>query len=178
VERRKSNMIKKIYLSKSKAANPELVMSVKKAIKEHSIDIVILAFEGGDYNPNLKYSADMCITVGPSPVHVNADGSKVVYLGRGGFDETKLVEESKKPVGVVLIEKGQDPLEWKKLKIGIPVAYTETKENYQVNWGFITIGQEVTFDEFISGELQISKKEDIGEVPTANSMDDFFDLDL
>lgn len=170
-------MVQKIYLSKSKAANPDVVISTKKAIKEHSIDVQILAFEGGNYDPNLKYYADMCITVGPSPVHVNADGSKVVYLGRGGFDETKLVQEAGKPVGVVLYEKDQDPLDWRKLKIGIPVAYTETKENYQVNWGFITIGQEVTFDEFISGELQVAKNEDIGESPSMD-MDNFFNLDL
>ena len=119
----------------------------------------------------------MGITVGPSPVHVNADGNKVDYLGRGGFDETKLVEESGKRVGIVLYEKGQDPLEWRKLKIGLPVAYTETKENYQVNWGYVEIGQEVTFDEFISGTLE-TKKEDIGEVPTANGMNDFFNIDL
>lgn len=171
-------MVQKIYLSKSKAANPDVVISTKKAIKEHSIDIIILAFEGGSYDPNLKYTADMGITVGPSPVHTDSEGSKVVYLGRGGFDETKLVQEAGKPVGVVLYTKDQDPLDWRKLKIGIPVAYTETKENYQVNWGFITIGQEVTFDEFISGELQVAKNEDIGEVPNANSMDNFFDLDL
>ena len=170
-------MVQKIYLSKSKAANPDVVISTKKAIQEHSIDIQILAFEGGSYDPNLKYTADMGITVGPSPVHVNADGNKVVYLGRGGFDETKLVEESGKRVGVVLYEKGQDPLEWRKLKIGLPVAYTETKENYQVNWGYVEIGQEITFDEFISGTFE-TKKVDIGEVPTANGMDDFFNIDL
>lgn len=143
-------MVQKIYLSKSKAANPDVVISTKKAIKEHSIDIIILAFEGGSYDPNLKYTADIGITIGPSPLHIDANGVKVVYLGRGGFDETQLLEKAGKRVGIVLYEKEQDPLEWRKLKIGIPVGYTETKENYQVNWGFITIGQELSFDDFIS----------------------------
>jgi hypothetical protein len=151
-------MVQKMYLSKSKAANPELVMSVKKAIKEHSIDIQILAFEGGSYDPNLKYTADMGITIGPSPVHITEDGIKVVFLGRGGFDETKLLQEAGKRVGIVLYEKEQDPLEWKNLKIGIPIVYTETKENYQVNWGYITIDYETSFDDFISNK-QTTKEE-------------------
>ena len=175
VERRISNMIQKIYLSKSKAANPDVVMSTKKAIKEHSIDIVILAFEGGSYDPNLKYTADMGITVGPSPVHVDSEGRKVVYVGRGGFDETKLLEEAGKRVGIVVYTKDQDPLDWRKLKIGIPTEYVETKENYQVNWGYIVIGQELSFDDFISG-TQTTKKEVFQETPTPNNIDNFFDL--
>lgn len=169
-------MVQKIYLSKSKAANPDVVMSTKKAIKEHSIDIVILAFEGGSYDPNLKYTADMGITVGPSPVHVDPNGVKMVYVGRGGFEESKELEKAKKPVGIVLYTKDQDPLDWRKLKIGIPQEYVETKENYQVNWGYIIIGQEVTFDEFISGEIQTTKKEVFQETPTPNNIDKFFDL--
>lgn len=170
-------MIQKIYLSKSKAANPDVVISTKKAIKEHSIDIQILAFEGGNYDPNLKYTADMGITVGPSSVHVDEYGIKKVYLGRGGFEETKNLEEAGKPVGVVLYDKEQEPLDWRKLKIGIPLKYEETKENYQVNWGYIIIVDELSFDDFISG-TQTTKKEVFNETPTPENIDKFFDLDL
>lgn len=154
-----------IYISKSKAANPDVIIATKKAIKEYSIDIVILEYAGGQYNPDLKYKGDFCITIPPANVHIE-NGVQSVMLGRGGYDETELMDKAGKKVGIILLEKGQDPLDWKNLKIGIPIEYVETRENYQVNWGIITIGKEMSINEFLSGN---SKKE------SDNSSDDELD---
>lgn len=139
----------KVYLSKSKQCNPDLVISVTQLIKESIPNVEILSYTGGQYNPNLIFQADMVITIPAVPCKEDVLKASVM-LGRGGFDESQSFEQQNpSKVAIVAFDKGQNVLERKHLKCIVDNNYTITEENWQTNWGIAT-GTIMELKEFLA----------------------------
>jgi len=122
----------KVYLSKSKQANPDLVLSVKKALKEYVSDVEILEFTGGQYDPQLKFKANMVICIPPG--HISS--KRNIHVGRGNYGEVTETMDKNIHTVVIAISKDEDPLDWKKLKvISSPICSLSEEQNWQINWG-------------------------------------------
>lgn len=69
--------MKKVYISKSKAGNPDDLMKVRHLLSQY--DCEVTEFMGGDYNTKLLDAADIVILIPPDISKTN--------MGRGQYDE-------------------------------------------------------------------------------------------
>lgn len=81
----------KVYLSKSNRCNPNHVMLVRQAIKDHYNDIdnfELLEFTGGTYTPEKLLSADLVFVVTEQDP-IESDDVMLVVVGRGIYSEVR-----------------------------------------------------------------------------------------
>jgi hypothetical protein len=137
----------KVYLSKSKQADPDIITSVKKALKEEIVNLEILEYKGGYYNSNLKFNAELVICIPPSPV---SSTTNKIHVGRGNYSEVTECLDKGISVAIIAYKKGDDLLDWKNLMV-VPQPDFELsgEENWQINWGIFS-GIKIKLIEYLS----------------------------
>lgn len=115
----KTLTINKVYLSKSKAADPDKIISAKKiSQKLYGNDIEFIEFKGGPYDRSIIDPADTIIVVLPSPIHKESNTSLLINsMGRGNYSEAIHALGQGQPVIFILHEKKSDLLDYDNLGI-------------------------------------------------------------
>jgi hypothetical protein len=118
-------MNKKIYFSKSKAADPDKIISAKKIAQKLYPECKFIEFKGGNYDPSIIDPADIVIVVLPSPIHKEKNDDLMINnMGKGNYSEASYGIYNGKKILFLVHKKNMDLLDYN--NIGI-VEYDKKK---------------------------------------------------
>lgn len=114
----------KVYISKSKAGNPDDLMKVRYLLSKY--DCEVTEFMGGEYTPTNLDASNLVIVIPPN--------TKEQFVGRGQYDEIRRSLNKRKPVICVIGREEGPPdailIEWCK-------EYEASDANWQNKYGLI-----------------------------------------
>ncbi len=129
-------------------ADPDVILSVKKAVKENFDEVEILEYspDGRSYPEfwnSIKDDIDLVICIPPNKVS-HSNGEQRIYVGRGNHSECTTA--SKAIVRVVAFDDFSDKnLDWRNLECIEKPQWEVIEENWQNAWAYCTGTRELLF---------------------------------
>jgi len=122
--------MKRIYISKSKAGNPDDFMLVRSLLSKFDCDVT--EFFGGEYNTNLLDKADILIVVPPCICNINNH----VRVGKGQHCEiNRFLERSFEAYVVNDIDRNTQEIKFRRIEKSIENAPSNIDKNWVNNFG-------------------------------------------